>query len=96
MTTRCVADFLRGKNQSVRFLISIAVAEVPYDRPARNKVRHSLYLQRSLSEIFVDGRGCGKRLVGGATRSKLERVWIAVFHDFSAGKNKNSAEGGEC
>jgi len=96
MTTRCVSDFLRKKNQSVRFLISIAVAEVPYDRAARNKARRSLHLQRSLSEIFVDGRGCGKRLVGGATRSKLERVWIAVFHDFSAGKNKNSAEVGEC
>lgn len=95
MTTRCVSDFLRGKNQSVRFLISIAVAEVPCDRPARNKVRRSLYLQRSLSEIFVDGRGCGKRLVG-VTRSKLDGKGMAVFHDFSAGKNKNSAEGGEC
>jgi hypothetical protein len=96
MTTRCVADFLCGKNQCVRFLISTAVPEVPYDRAARNKVRRSLYLQRSFSEIFVDGRGCGKRLVGGATRSKLERMGIAVFNDFSTGKNKKSAEGGEC
>jgi hypothetical protein len=55
-----------------------------------------LYLQRRLSEIFVDGRGCGKRVVGGAPRRKLERMGIAVFHDFSAGKNKNPAEGGEC
>jgi hypothetical protein len=74
MTTRCVADFLCGKNQCVRFLISIAVPEVPYDRAARNKVRRSLYLQRSFSEIFVDGRGCGKRLVGGRLAANL-REW---------------------
>ena len=96
MTTRCDADFLCGKNQFVRFLVSIAIPEIPYDRAARNKVRRSLYLQRSLSEIFVDGGGCGKRLVGGVTRGKLEIMGMAVFNDFSSGKNKKSAEGGEC
>jgi hypothetical protein len=96
MTTRCAADFLCGKNHCVRFLISLAVPKVPYDGSARNKVRRSLYLQRSLSEIFVDGGGCGKRLVGGVTRSKLEIMGMAVFNDFSLGKNKKSAEGGEC
>jgi hypothetical protein len=96
VTTRCVADFLCGKNQCVRFLISIAVPEVSYDRAARNKVPCSLYLQRSFSEIFVDGRGCGKRLVGGAIRNGLEGMGIAVFNDFSTGKDKKSAESGEC
>jgi hypothetical protein len=95
-TTRCVADFLCGKNQCVRFLISIAGPEVPYYRAARNRVRCRLYLQRSFSAIFVDGRGCGKRLVGAATRSKLEGMGIAVFNDFSTGKNKKPAESGEC
>jgi hypothetical protein len=96
MTTRCVADFLCGKNQCVRFLFSIAVPEVSYDRAARNKVRRSLHLQRSFSEIFVDSGGCGKRLVGGATRSKVEGMGIAVFNDLSTEKNKKSAECREC
>ena len=32
----------------------------------------------------------------GATRSKLEGMGIAVFNDFSTGKNKKSAECREC
>jgi hypothetical protein len=96
MTTRCVRDFLCGNNQSVRFLISIAVSEVPYDKAARNKVRRSLYLQRSFSETFVDGRGCAKRLVGGAARCKREGMGVAIFNDLSTGKNKKSTECGEC
>src|SRR5580700_11382463 len=96
MTARCVADFLCGKNQSVRFLVSIAIPQIPYDRAARNKVRRSLYLQRSFSEMSIDGRGCGKRLVGGATRSKLEGMGIAIFNDFSTAKNKKSTESREC
>ena len=94
-TTRCVADFLCGRNQCVRFLVSIAGPEVPYYKAARNSVRYSLYLQRSFSTIFVDSEGCGKRLGGGGTRSKLEGMGIAVFNDFSTGKNKKPAEGGE-
>lgn len=89
MTTRCVADLLSGKNNCVRFLVSIAVPDVP---TIGNKVRRSLYLQRGFSAIFVGGRDCGKRLVAGATRSKLERMGIAVFNDFSMGKNKEPAE----
>jgi hypothetical protein len=96
MTTRCVTDFLCRKNLRVRFLVSIAGPEGASMRAAKNKIRCSLYLQRSLSEIFIDVRGCGKRLVGGTSRSKPEGMGIAVFNDFSAGKNKKSAECGEC
>jgi len=97
MTTRCVADFWFGKNQCVRFLVSIAIPEIPYDRAVRNKVCRSLYLQRSFSEFSIDGRGCGKRLgVGGATGSKLERMGIAIFNDFSTAKNEKSTECREC
>jgi hypothetical protein len=92
LTTRCVAELLCGKNQSVRFSVSIAVPETTDDATARNKFRRSLYLQRSFAEIFVDVRGCAKRLVGGAAPSKLEGMGIAVFSDFSTGKNKKSAE----
>jgi len=96
MTTRCVANFSCGKNQGVRFLVSIAVSETPCNRAARNKVRRTLYLQRSSSEIFVDGRGCGTGLVGGATRSKLEGTGITIFNDFSTTKNNKSTECREC
>jgi len=96
MTARCVADFLCKKNQCVRFLVSIAVPEVPYDRAARDKVRRSSYLQRNFSEIFVDGSGCGKRLVGSVTHSKLEGMGIAIFNDFSTAKNEKSTECREC
>jgi hypothetical protein len=55
-----------------------------------------LYLQRSFSEIFEDGGGCGKRLVGVETRSKVEGMGIAVFNDLSTEKNKKSAECRAC
>jgi len=96
MTTRCVADFLCGKNQCVRFLVRIAFPEIPYDRAVRNKVRRSLYLQRSFSEISIDGRACGKRLGEGAARSKPEGMGIAIFNDFSTAKNEKSTECREC
>ena len=96
MTTRCVADFWCGKNQCVRFLVSIAFPEIPYDKTGRNKVRRSLYLQRSFSEISVDGSACGKRLLGGSTRSKFEGMGIAILNDFSTAKNEKSIECSEC
>jgi hypothetical protein len=96
MTTRCVADFWFGKNQCVRFLVSIAIPEIPYDRAVRNKVCRSLYLQRSFSEFSIDGRGCGKRLVRGAARNKLEGMGIAISNDFSTAKNEKSTECREC
>src|ERR1700733_10066558 len=96
MTTRCVADFLCGKNQSVRFLFSVGVPEASCNSSPKNKVRRSLYLERSFPEIYAGGRGCGRRLAGRATRSKLGGMWIAVFNDFATGKSKKSAECREC
>jgi hypothetical protein len=48
MTTRCVAGFLCGKNQCVRFLISIAVPEVPYDRAAKEQLPPQLVFTEKL------------------------------------------------
>jgi hypothetical protein len=52
MTIRCVADFLRGKNQRVRLLLSIAVAEAACDKEGKEQSPpHLVFTEKLLGDL---------------------------------------------